>query len=386
MKRLAWFLVLLMLAVPAWAAKKTTVQELKEMLLSFQEAKKGDEYVASQLKQIELSEELTQSAKAELGHSLPGSLSSEQLDILEGRSAILAPPAADLPAMPAPDVAGQKAILSRAVDFVLKRYMQNPHLSASKTTSRFQDGVENIRTNSGMTSNMPNTGHAWDLPYMFMRLLGTHTAPVESEKGIELAPAVKQKAPWSQNGQIAEGGPGPILSVILQDAAAGGKLGWLRWETVNGRQTAVFAFSVDKEKSHYQVDYCCFPVTSDTGRFGYEGVEPNMQTVTDWKPFKTVAGYRGEFFIDPATGAIVRVVTQAAFKPTDFVHQEDMRIDYGPVTVGDKVYTLPLDSFTITEVVPNGDNYAARYSVRHTLFTASYANYQLAGPTAAAQK
>jgi hypothetical protein len=57
-----------------------------------------------------------------------------------------------------------------------------------------------------------------------------------------------------------------------------------------------------------------------------------------------------------------------------------MRIDYGPVAVGGNTYVLPVDSFTFTEVVPNGDNYAARYSVRHTLFNVTYANYQLAGP------
>jgi hypothetical protein len=108
-----------------------------------------------------------------------------------------------------------------------------------------------------------------------------------------------------------------------------------------------------------------------------------MQTITDWKPFKTIVGYRGEFFIDPDSGTVVRVVTQAALKPTDFVHQEDMRIDYGPVPVGDKTYVLPLDSFTLTEVVPNGDNYAAIYSIRHTLFSVTYTDYRPAGAAAA---
>jgi hypothetical protein len=197
---------------------------------------------------------------------------------------------------------------------------------------------------------------------------------------------VKNNAPWGQNGQISEGGAGPILSVILQDAAVGGKLSWQRWENINGKPTAVFAFEVDKKQSHYTVSYCCFPVTSDTGRYGYEGVEPNMQTATDWIDFKTVAGYHGEFFIDPATGTIVRLVTQAELKPTDFVHQEDMRIDYGPVYVGDQTYVQPVDSFTLTEVVPNGDNYAARYSVRHTLFAVTYGSYQPAGPGATAQR
>jgi hypothetical protein len=200
---------------------------------------------------------------------------------------------------------------------------------------------------------------------------------------VELQRTENVKQPWGTNGQVSAGGPGPILSVIFQEAAAAGQLSWLRWETVNGRLTAVFSFVVDQKQSHYMVNYCCFPVTEDTGRYGYEGVEGNMQTATDWKSFKTIVGYRGEFFIDPETGTIVRLVTQAGLKPTGFVHQEDMRIDYAPVEVGGHTHTVPVDSFTLTEVVPNGDNYAARYSVRHTLFSVTYQNYQLAPSTSA---
>jgi hypothetical protein len=386
MKRFIWPILLLVSATPSWAARKISVQELKDTLVSLNEAKKGDEEVATRLKEVELSEELTQSTQRSLAQYLPGPLSIEQMEVLEGRSAILPPPPADLPATPAPDLAMQKDILAKAVDYVTMTYMQNPHLTAYKTTARFQDGVESIRTNSGMTSNMPNIGNAWELPNMFMRFLGTHSDVVESNKGVEQPPDQKVKVPWGQNGQVSEGGLGPVLSIILQEAAAGGKLNWLRWETVNGHQAAVFSFLVDKKKSHYEVNYCCFPVTEDAGRMGYEGTGANFQTGTDWKAFKVTVSYRGEFFIDPQTGTVVRVVTQAGLKPTDFVHQEDMRIDYGAVVVDGKPLVVPVDSYTLTEVVPNGDNYAARYSVRHTLFSVTYQNYHLASSSGAAAK
>jgi len=83
-------------------------------------------------------------------------------------------------------------------------------------------------------------------------------------------------------------------------------------------------------------------------------------------------------FHRPDTGVIVRLITQAGLKPTDFVHQEDMRIDYAPLVIDGRERMLPADSFTITEVVPNGDNYAARYSIRHTVFVATYQDYQMA--------
>jgi hypothetical protein len=377
MRRLAGILVLFVAAAPAWAAKKITVEQLKDTLISLEQAKKSDVDVATQLKQVELTEQLTPKGKDSLAPHVPGPLAAGELNILEGRSAVLAPPASELPATPAPNVATQRAILGKTVSYVTKVYMQNPHLTADKTTTRYQDGVNDIRTNSGMTSNMPNVDRAWATPNIFMRLLGSHTEPVESEKGIEKAGGPKVKAQWGQNGQVSEGGPGPILSVILQEAAAGGKLGWLRWETLDGRDVAVFSFSVDKKNSHYEVNYCCFPVTEDAGRM-WEVAEPNMQTGTTWKAFKETVSYRGEFFIDPDSGAIVRIVTQADLKPTYFVHQEDMRIDYGPVTVDGARYFVPLRNITLTEVVPNGDNYAARYSIRHTLFDATYKNYQMA--------
>ncbi len=386
MKPFAWILLLLAAAAPAWAARKTTVLQLKDMLMALDQAKKNDEEVATQLKDIDLSEELTGATRRELDQYLPGTLSLEQMNVLEGRSAILAPPSSDLPATPAPGLAGEKAILAKAVNYVTTIYMQNPHLTAFKTTSRYQDGVESIRTNSGVTNNMPNVGHSWDLPDMYMRFLGTHSEPTETNKGVEKIEVAKNKVPWGLNGQTSEGGAGAILSVILQEAADAGKLRWLRWERVDGKQAAVFSFVVDKKKSHYEVNYCCFPVTQDTGRMGYEGTAANFQTATDWKGFKTIVGYHGEFFIDPDTGTIVRLITQAGLKPTDFVHQEDMRIDYGPVVVDGKTYVVPVDSFTFTEVVPNGDNYAARYSVRHTLFSVTYKDYQIVIGDNTAQK
>jgi hypothetical protein len=375
----------LLATVPAWAARKTTVQELKEILIAFDQGKKSDDEIATRLKQIDLGEELTQSAMNDMMRFAPGPLSTEQMYVLEGRSAALPPPVSDLPATAAPDVTAQKAILAKAVDYITNIYTKNPRLIASRSTSRFQDGVEGIRTNSGMTSNMPNIAHSWATPDIYMRFLGTHSEPVESERGIELVRAAPQKQPWGQNGQISDGGPGPVLSVILQQAAADGKLNWLRWETVNGKLAAVFSFAVPKKKSQYEVHYCCFPVTQDTGRMGWEGTEPNLQFGTTWKDFRTVAGYHGEFFVDPQNGVIVRVITQAELKPTDFVHEEQMRVDYGPVQIDGKTCFVPVSSVTFNEVVPNGDNYAARYSVRHTLFLVTYDGYQRAGSSPAIQ-
>jgi hypothetical protein len=69
----------------------------------------------------------------------------------------------------------------------------------------------------------------------------------------------------------------------------------------------------------------------------------------------------------------------AEFKSGSVVHQEDTRIDYGPVQVGDKTLVLPVDSFVASEVMPGGEDYAAKTNPRHTYLSVQYKDYSLAG-------
>src|SRR5689334_9749424 len=104
MKRMGWFVLLLLATTTAWpAAKKISVAELKDMLATLHQQGKSDADVASALKQVQLSEELSRSTMNSLVPAVPGQLSTEQIYVLEARSAMLAPPATDIPATPAPD-------------------------------------------------------------------------------------------------------------------------------------------------------------------------------------------------------------------------------------------------------------------------------------------
>ena len=112
---------------------------------------KSDADVAGALKQLELTEELTRNTMNSLAANVPGPLSTEQIYVLEARSAMLAPPAPRIfqPAA-APDAAAQKAMLDKTADYVTKTYWQLPALTATKTTIRFQDNVEAAAPSSGM--------------------------------------------------------------------------------------------------------------------------------------------------------------------------------------------------------------------------------------------
>ena len=391
MKRFAWILVLLFLASPAWAAKKITVQQLKELLVSLQREKKIDAEVAAELKQVELTEELTRSAMNSLVLYVSGPLSTEQIYVLEACSAMLPPPVTELPATPAPDAATQKAILDKAVDYTTKTYTQLPHLTATKTTIRFQDNADAIAALSGMNSGSvaldPNLVQA----NRFIHYINSTEVPVDTQNGAEKLSTAKDKTKWGQNGYIALLGQGPVLSSVLQEARAAGTISWLRWETINKKTTAVYAFSVDKKQSHYAVNYCCFPASEQTGVMHWSGTSSagnmsgtytasgNLQTHTTYDQyFKATVPYHGEIFVDPDSGIVVRLVLQAEFKSTDNVQQEDQRIDYGPVKVDATALVLPVKTVINTEVIPNGDSGSAKFVIRRTLFTSEYKNYQLA--------
>lgn len=104
----------------------------------------------------------------------------------------------------------------------------------------------------------------------------------------------------------------------------------------------------------------------------------NMQTSTNWHPFKSAVPFHGLLYIEPATGIIVRMITEPELKQSDVVHQVDTRVDYGPVQVGKSTFIVPVKTYINTLVVPNGDSQNGTYTTRCTLFTSEYKNYQVA--------
>jgi hypothetical protein len=399
MKRLGWLIVFMLAVAPAWSAKKITVGQLEEMLRLMHQDKKSDADVSTALKQVELSEELTVSTMNSLVTYVPGPLSTEQIYVLEARSANLAPPIDDLPTTPVPDAATQQAILAKAATYVTKTYQQLPNLKASKTTLRFQDNVETVAPSSGLQNSATEvvTTAGFSNPASFVHYINSTEAPVVSEHGAEQKPAEKDKTPWGANRMIALQEPDPSLGVVLQEAQAAGSLKWLRWEMVNGKQAAVYTFEVPKKKSHMAMNVCCFPDVTQAGvaRFytattastmggggsgsGGGGVAGNMQSTTNWHNYKATVPYHGQLFIEPSTGVVVRMITMAELKPSEVVHQVDTRVDYGPVKVGDAMLIVPVKTVINTEVVPTGDSGSGGYTTRRTLLTSEYKNYQVAG-------
>jgi len=186
---------------------------------------------------------------------------------------------------------------------------------------------------------------------------------------------------WGQNGMIAMMGQEPVLSTVMQEAQESGKITWVRWEQVFGETMAVFSFAVDKKKSHYAVNYCCFPQVSQAGQMSMRGTETpggagNYQSQDSWKNWKATVPYHGQIFVNPETGVVGRLIIQADLKGSDPVRVESQRIDYGPEKVGDKTLVVPVQTLIDTVEQPYPDDVQARFIMRHTLFAADYKDYK----------
>lgn len=402
MIRINWISALivafLLATTPAWCDRRVTVDELQQILRSMQLDRKSDEDVATALKQIELSQELTRARMNDLVSLVPGPRSTEQIYVLEASSATLPPPDTDLPSAPAPDDAAQQGMLDKAAAYVNGTYQQLPGLAATRTTLRFQDNVEAVSSASGTQGGAKAavTSSGFSNPAAFVHYINSTETQILSEHGAEKMPVEKGNIRWGANSMIALQEPDPSLGLVFREAKQAATIKWLRWQLLNGKQTAVFSFDVPEKKSKMAVNVCCFPRVTQAGVAtfytamtaqslgeggggGGGGVAGNFQTNTDWHNYKATVPYHGQFFIDPSSGIVLRMITQGEFKASDIVHELDTRIDYGAVRAGARTLIAPVKTFINTLVVPNGDSGAGTYTTRRTLFISEYKDYRLGG-------
>lgn len=405
MKPFGCFLLLVATAPALLSAspRAMTVGQLQDLLTGLDKARKSDEQIANELKQIELTEELSPASISSIVPLIHGPLSTEQMYVLEARSAMLAPPDSELPKAAPPNAANQQALLAKAVDYAAKTSPLLPRLTGSRLVARFQDGVETIQSFVGTQVKTQNDSNPiFNQPQHYVRLMNVHSDTVELDNGID-KPIRNDTTPWGRNGYVNSMLPFLPLDLLTSEAVSSGKPKFLRWETITGHRTAVFSFAVGKKNSHYAINYCCFPEVSTVGGglFGGHGgtvTAPtpgagaglgglsantashpsgngNLAYVADWNPFHANSGYHGELFLDPNSGAVLRAIVEAEFKPSDLVHYEDIRVDFAPIRIGSNILYVPVRSFTIAEVVPNGDSLVTKFGVRHQYVTQDYKGY-----------
>jgi hypothetical protein len=114
--------------------------------------------------------------------------------------------------------------------------------------------------------------------------------------------------------------------------AAQNKLGWSHWEQGASGPLAVFRYTVPRDKSHYEVRYCCVAAS-----YGLES-----------QSFQEMSGYHGEMAVDPATGIIARLTVEAELEAGDPISRAAIAVEYGPVELGGSTYNCPSRSVSIS--------------------------------------
>lgn len=330
MRKLVSLLLLAGMALPAFGAKRITVEQLEQIVAAT--SSKSDGKIAQQLSYLELTERLNATRFSRMEAALPGVNSRRALVVLSDLSAFLAPPAAEIPATATPDLAMQRQIMDLTIDYASKVIAKLPNFYASRDTIHFEDTPSGQRPDASV------------IPYVPMHAVDRITDTVLYRHGEEVVDsgAGKQKQGSEYQGLTTKGVFGPILGTVLIDSAHG-KLVWSYWEQgANGPQ-AVFRFEIPKEESHYEVQFCCI-----------SGSQRN-------DVFKQFSGYHGEIAVDPMNGTILRLTLQADLKRSDPLSRSDIMVEYGPVEIGGKTYICPTKSVSVTVAPLQAEEQLAYY-------------------------
>ena len=358
MRRLILLGLLVAMALPAGAAKRVTVEQLEQALVAGNAAHRADAEVARQIGDLELTERLTEVSLGRLAKNLTmGLRTALALQLLADESAFLDPPASELPATAKPDAATQQRMMDAARGYVVQTWPHLPDFFVTRTTTRFDDSPQVLAKGD------------WPV-HAGMHLLGITTKDLTYREGMEVQdPAVQTASttaasaapkPEQEQGLTTRGEFAPELPILFTDTAKG-KVSWSHWEQTPAGLAAVYRYSVPKPASHFQVDYCCLAEefmggrgdpsgrgqANNGGQRRSGGNAPNVPpTLT--KHFVEMPGYHGSLFINPTTGAVLRVTLEAELNDGDPLTRAATLVQYGPVLIGDRRYIFPVRSLAFS--------------------------------------
>lgn len=330
MRTMAMALAVMGWTLSALAAKPVNVAALDKMLTEQEAAHKSDGAVAQELSDLELTEELTApTLKRMTAEAQPGPQTAQALELLADASALLAPPADEIPAAARPDMAAQRAMYSAAVNYVVNTLRHLPDFLATRETRSFNDSPTVV-------------SHSGYAPVTAMHAVGTFQREItyrDGKEALEAEEAAVKKVPGPV-GLSTWGEFGPVLATILTDSLKG-RVTWNRWEDgVQGR-VGVFHYEVPKTASHYQVDFCCaWKELTEVAT-----ADPNSRSMA----YHGTPAYRGDLYLDPGSGAIERVTLEAELGETEVIRKAAISVEYGPVDIGGTSYICPTRSVAISQ-------------------------------------
>jgi VWFA-related protein len=304
---------------PYVAADHRTVEQLEQLLTSAHSA--GDAELARRLEGIELTERMSSPRLASWKDRLPGPKSWAALVVLADTSAFLPPPAAEIPATPAPDKEAQRQMLAQAIHYLSETVPRLPNLFATRTTAGYAEQPK--REEPEATSSGGDRS---------LHLTSVIAGTVLYRNGDEAVDSevLKGKKPKKEAGSLTTKGTfGPILTtVILDGAGVSGAITWSRWEQGASGPEAVFRIAIPHGKSHFEVTHCCMTDGSND--------------------FQDKSAYHGEITLDPTSGAILRLALESDLPADATVARSATMVEYGPQVIGGTSYICPLRSVSLS--------------------------------------
>jgi hypothetical protein len=275
-----------------------------------------EDSLAPRLSVLELTERLTPVTRARLVEKYKlGPLTQSALELVADRSALLDPPAGEMPSLPSPDADARKTMQQQARAFVFQTLTHLPDFFALLTTKHFNDGPVVI---SGETvSEEPG-----------MHLVGSSEREITFSEGREVFDSSRPGLASGRRhdeGLQSQGEFGSEAAVVFLDLEHGA-VSFHHWESSVAGPVAVFRYSVPQTSSHYEVKYACKGQQS----------------------FHSQPAYHGSLSIDATTGVLVRFTVQAEASEGDPITQIASAIDYGAVVLGDRRYFCPVRSLAFT--------------------------------------
>lgn len=330
MSGMRWALVALLVvgsAFPAEVHHVVTAAELEQYLS--QSAKTGDRDVARELYAMQLDQYLRAERVEELKSKCAREQCRRAVVALAGQAAFIESSSAS----DAPDMATQKAIAAKLVDFAVRYSHELPNLIATRTMTRFQDRPE--KEFSGAESA--------DSPIQFVReTRATITYRHDNEVITHEKVVADQNRKEHNSGLEATGLFGVLLRTVILDSSRS-TLMWDRWDHAGTEPVAVFRFTVPMEKSRYQVRFCC--IQGSKALFSY---------------IDRFSAYHGEIAVHPEDGSIDRIRLIADLEKGDVsalmneavqgypLSRADLFVEYRPVSIGGKSYVCPIHAIAIS--------------------------------------
>ena len=374
-RSLRWLIALVAIKAAAFAApapsqKAVTVSQLDQLI--GQMKNETDAKAARELSNLRLLERASFSQLTHWEFTLRGPRARRALLASVDAAALLSPPATEILSAAPPDEAERHQILAHVNEYVKGAKQKMPDFLATRETVSFEVATKSRMESQGQPDlfgrvSKPKRSYlqvlgpaeASDGPQAQLYWLGTTTQTVTYRDGKETYEAgnatgdVKNPLAISSVGEF-----GQVLVNLLSEVGAE-DIAWDHWEDGGNERIAVFNYSVPRERSRF-----------------------SLTLSEDEAP--VYPAHHGEFAVDPASGAILRISLLAQVRYSFGQEETGVVVEYGPTQIGGRSYICALHSTAITrhfDMFADLDRRPQPIPFQTTLNDVSFKDYRVFGST-----